>query len=72
MPKKGIHPKCQKIEIITTDGGRFSVRSCLSSKVAEYHLEIDASSHPAWTKKNRFTGPSVGNVKKFESKYPGL
>ena len=70
--KKKIHPKCESIEIITTDGGRFSLRSCLSIKVKEYTLEIDASAHPAWTKKSRFTGPSVGNVKKFENKYPGL
>jgi len=70
--KKGIHPKYETITVIKTSGEKFVTKSCLGAKVSEYKLEIDAESHPAWSGKNRFTGPSIGNIKKFEEKFPGL
>lgn len=70
--RKKIHPIYDVIKIIKTSGEVFETKSCLSAKMKEYHLEIDPESHPAWSKKNRFTGPSIGNMRKFEKKYPGL
>jgi large subunit ribosomal protein L31 len=70
--KKGIHPEYGEIEVVKTNGEVFKTRSCLSVKSKNYILEIDAESHPAWSKKSRFSGPSVGNMKKFEDKFPGL
>ena len=70
--KKGIHPAYSEIKIVKNNGETFITRSCLGAKLKEYHLEIDPESHPAWSKKNRFTGPSIGNMRKFEKKYPGL
>jgi large subunit ribosomal protein L31 len=70
--KKGIHPEYKTIKIIKTTGESFETKSCLGVKHAQYYLEIDPESHPAWSKQNRFTGPSIGNMKKFEKKYPGL
>lgn len=70
--KKDIHPKTKKMTVINTKGEKFELISCLGVKQETYHTEIDPESHPAWSKKNRFTGPSVGNMKKFEQKYPGL
>ena len=70
--KKGIHPPCGTITVIKTDGQTFETKSCLSMKYSQYYLEMDPESHPAWSKQNRFSGPSVGNVRKFEKQYPGL
>lgn len=70
--KKGIHPEYKTIKVIRTDGESFETKSCLGQKMDEYRLEINPESHPAWSGKNRFTGPSVGNMKKFEEKFPGL
>ena len=68
--KKGIHPTYGVITIIKTNGETLETKSCMSAKYKEYHLEMDPESHPAWSKKNRFAGPSVGNVRKFEKQYP--
>ncbi len=70
--KKSIHPEYKEIEVVKTNGDSFKIKSCLGAKHAKYFLEIDPESHPAWSKQNRFTGPSVGNVRKFEKRYPGL
>jgi len=70
--KKDIHPAYSTIKIIKTDGTTFETQSCLGAKFKEYHLEIDPESHPAWSKKDRFTGISIGNMRKFEKQYPGL
>lgn len=70
--KEKIHPAYKEIKVIKTNGDVFVTRSCLGAKLSEYRLEIDPESHPAWSKKDRFTGPSIGNMKKFEEKYPGL
>lgn len=70
--KKGIHPKYESVKMIKTTGEIFEVRTCLSAKYADYHLEVDPEAHPAWSGKNRFSGPAIGNVKKMEKRYPGL
>ena len=70
--KKGIHPQYDTVKVIKTNGETFEVKSCLAAKVKEYHLEVSAEEHPAWSKKNRFTGASIGNMRKFEKQYPGL
>lgn len=70
--KNSIHPTYDTIKIIKTSGESFETKSCLSSKTKEYYLEIDPESHPAWSKKDRFTGVSIGNMRKFEKQYPGL
>ena len=70
--KKGIHPTYSEIEVIKTNGETFITRSCLGAKIKKYHLELDAELHPAWTKKDRFSGPALGNVRNFQKRYPGL
>lgn len=70
--KKGIHPKYDTIKVIKTNGETFETKSCLVAKSQTYHLEVAPEDHPAWSKKNRFGGASIGNMKKFEKQYPGL
>lgn len=70
--KKGIHPPYGITKYIRTDGKQFENKGSLSMKHKEYHLEMDPESHTAWTKKTRFSGPSVGNVAKIERQFPGL
>lgn len=66
--KKDIHPDYHFITVTMTDGTSFKTRSTYGSDGANINLDIDPSSHPAWT-----GGPAKisdkGRVSKFKSKF---
>ena len=70
--KKGIHPDYHFIDVKMTDGTVLRTRSTYGKEGDTLALEIDPSSHPAWTggsAKLMYTG---GRVSKFKKKYEGL
>lgn len=66
--KKDIHPDYHFITVTLTDGSTFQTRSCYGSEGATLNLDIDPTSHPAWT-----GGPArvteKGRVSKFNAKF---
>ena len=66
--KKDTHPDYHFITVNLTDGTSFQTRSTFGQEGAVINLDIDPSSHPAWT-----GGPQKlsdkGRVSKFKNKF---
>lgn len=66
--KKDIHPEYHMITVTMTDGTSFQTRSTYGQEGATLNLDIDPTSHPAWT-----GGPQKlsdrGRVSKFKNKF---
>ena len=70
--KKEIHPAYHMIEIKMTDGTTYQTRSTWGSEGETMSLDIDPTSHPAWTGGSAKLMDTGGRVSKFNSKYAGL
>ena len=66
--KKDIHPDYHMIKVVMTDGSTVDMRSTYGEPGATLSLDIDPSTHPAWT-----GGPAKaldrGRVSKFNQKF---
>jgi len=69
--KKDIHPNYHTIKVVNTDGTEFETRSTWGSEGESLRLDIDPSTHPAWTGVHRLID-SGGQVSKFKSRYQGF
>ena len=47
--KTGIHPDYHAIKVVMTNGTEFFTRSTMGKEGDTLNLDIDPSSHPAWT-----------------------
>jgi large subunit ribosomal protein L31 len=69
--KKDIHPEYHMITVTMTDGSSFQTRSTYGKAGDTLNLDIDPTSHPAWT-----GGPQKlsdrGRVSKFKNKFGGF
>jgi len=69
--KKDAHPDYHIVNVTMTDGTTFQTRSTYGEPGATITLDIDPSSHPAWT-----GGPAQvrdrGRVSKFKNKFGGF
>ncbi|RMF39919.1 MAG: 50S ribosomal protein L31 [Alphaproteobacteria bacterium] len=70
--KKDIHPDYHLIEVKLTDGSTYQTRSTWGSEGETLRLEIDPSSHPAWTGGGVKLVDTGGRVSKFKKKYQGF
>ena len=70
--KDGIHPEYHFIEVKMTDGSTFRVRSTWGKDGDTMSLDIDPTSHPAWTGQSAKLMDTGGRVSKFKNKYAGL
>lgn len=66
--KKDIHPDYHEITVVQTNGASFTTKSTWGKKGATLTLDIDTSSHPAWTGVHRLVD-SAGQLSKFNSKF---
>ena len=66
--KSEIHPNYHEITVVMTDGTEFKTRSTYGSEGDTLKLDIDTSTHPAWT-----GGPTHirddGQVAKFKNRF---
>ncbi len=66
--KSDIHPDYHEITVVMTDGTEFKTRSTYGAPGDKLTLDIDPSTHPAWT-----GGPQrvldTGRVAKFRNKF---
>lgn len=70
--KKDIHPAYHVIDVKMTDGTTVQMRSTYGSEGDTLTLDIDPSSHPAWTGGSTRLMDTGGRVSKFKNKYAGL
>ncbi len=70
--KKEIHPDYHFIEVKMTDGSTFRLRSTWGKEGDTMALDIDPTSHPAWTGQSAKLMDTGGRVSKFKNKYAGL
>ena len=70
--KSGIHPDYHVITVRMTDGTEFQTRSTWGSEGDTLQLEIDPTSHPAWTGGAQRLVDSGGRVSRFKKKFEGF
>jgi|TARA_B100001094_G_scaffold94113_2_gene89984 large subunit ribosomal protein L31 len=69
--KKDIHPDYHEITVQRSDGSTFKTKSTWGKAGDTMKLEIDPTSHPAWTGKAKRTS-SKGRVADFQSRYGNI
>lgn len=70
--KKDIHPDYHMIKVVMTDGTEYMTRSTWGSEGDTMNLEIDPTSHPAWTGGQQTLLDRGGRVSKFKKKFEGF
>jgi large subunit ribosomal protein L31 len=70
--KSGIHPDYHFIEVKLTDGTSYRTRSTYGAEGATLQLDVDPTTHPAWTGGSQRLMDTGGRVSKFKKKYEGL
>ncbi|PLX35878.1 MAG: 50S ribosomal protein L31 [Hyphomicrobiales bacterium] len=70
--KKDIHPDYHEIKVQMTDGSEFVTRSTYGSEGDTLHLDIDPTTHPAWTGGSQHLIDRGGRVSRFNNKFKGF
>lgn len=70
--RKDIHPAYHTITVKLTDGTTYEMRSTWGAEGDTLTLDIDPSSHPAWTGGSARLMDTGGRVSRFKNKYAGL
>lgn len=70
--KKDTHPDYHVIDVKMTDGSVVQMRSTWGAEGDTLSLDIDPSSHPAWTGGSSRLMDTGGRVSRFKKKYEGL
>jgi large subunit ribosomal protein L31 len=70
--KKDIHPDYHMITVTMTDGTSYQTRSTYGKEGAMLQLDIDPTTHPAWTGVHGNLMDRGGRVSRFKEKYKGL
>jgi large subunit ribosomal protein L31 len=70
--KKDVHPDYHKITVVMTDGTKFETYSTYGKENEELKLDIDTSTHPAWTGGSQHLMDRGGRLSRFKKKYDGF
>lgn len=70
--KKDIHPDYHMITVAMTDGTTYQTRSTYGAEGDTLTLDIDPTTHPAWTGGTGTLLDRGGRVSRFKKKYDGL
>ena len=70
--KKGIHPDYHFIKVVMTDGTEYQTRSTYGEEGTVLNLDIDPSTHPAWTGGSQHLVDRGGRVSRFKKKFEGF
>ena len=70
--KQDTPPDYHVIDVKMTDGTVFQTRSTYGKEGDTLSLEIDPTTHPAWTKGSQRLMDAGGRVSRFNKKYEGL
>ena len=69
--KADMHPDYHKITVQLTDGTAYTTRSTWGNEGDTLKLDIDPTSHPAWTGVHRLVD-TAGQLAKFNKKFEGF
>ncbi|MEE8258198.1 MAG: 50S ribosomal protein L31 [Sphingomonadales bacterium] len=67
--KKDIHPDYHTITVVMTDGTEFETRSTYGKEGDTLKLDIDPSTHPAWTGGAGKIMDKGGQVARFKKRF---
>ena len=67
--KNDTHPDYHPIKVVMTDGTEYITRSTYGSEGDTLTLDIDPTTHPAWTGGNQHLVDRGGRLSRFKSKY---
>ncbi len=70
--KSDIHPDYHEINVVMTDGTKFTTRTTWGASGDTMTLDIDPKSHPAWTGGNQRLNDTAGQVARFNKRFAGL
>lgn len=70
--KKDIHPDYHPINVVMTDGTNYETRSTYGKSGDTLRLEIDPTSHPAWTGGAHRMLDTGGQLARFNKRFSGL
>ena len=70
--KADTHPDYHFITVVKPDGSTFQTRSTYGKEGASLALDIDPSTHPAWTGGNAQMLDRGGRVSRFNNKFGGF
>lgn len=70
--KANIHPDYHMVKIVMTDGTEYVTRSTLGQAGDTLNLDIDPTTHPAWTGGQQQLLDRGGRLSKFKSKFANL
>ncbi len=70
--KKDIHPDYHTINVVTTDGTKYQTRSTYGKEGDTLQLDIDPSTHPAWTGGTGALLDRGGRVSRFKERFKGM
>ena len=66
------HPDYHFIKVVMTNGTEFVTRSTMGKEGDVLNLDIDPSTHPAWTGGTQQLLDRGGRVSRFNSRFGGL
>ena len=69
--KSDTHPDYHEITVQLTDGSAYKTRSTWGNEGDTLKLDIDPTSHPAWTGVHRLVD-TAGQLAKFNKKFEGF
>jgi len=70
--KNDIHPDYHPITVVLTDGSSYETRSTYGAAGDKLTLDIDPSTHPAWTGGSQHLIDRGGRVSRFNKKFEGF
>lgn len=70
--KKDLHPDYHFITVVMTDGTEYKTRSTYGSEGDKLVLDIDPTTHPAWTGSQGKLVDRGGRVSRFKEKFKGI
>jgi large subunit ribosomal protein L31 len=70
--KADIHPQYHFIKVVMTDGTEFFTRSTYGAEGDALNLDIDPTTHPAWTGGSQHLVDRGGRLSRFNSRFGNL
>ncbi len=67
--KNDIHPDYHEITVVMTDGTSYKTRSTYGAQGDTLTLDIDPTTHPAWTGGGQHLVDRGGRVSRFNKKF---
>ncbi len=70
--KKDLHPDYHTIKVVMTNGEEFETRSTYGKEGDTLKLDVDITTHPAWTGGTGQLLDRGGRVSRFKEKFKGM